>query len=333
MPPRRANSPFDPCLLLPLPFPGTSPATTPNRQFDGSLFQWMHSPSAHAQVIRCARALVLLPEQLQSAMARYDQKPRSGSPASHELDACPAPQHVETAYALAIQRLFVVFDHLSALHRALAEPWLTYSPWTCARGALESCSVADWLLDATIGYRERVSRCFNLRLQNLRSQITFFRSEPEPPGDAIPNLEGRVAHLRTEARTLSIPEKRNRRGKFLGFDAGMPSHTQLIDRFSAESGPSTLGYPLLSAAAHGVNWAVGSLGSTTIVDEAGARREPELNPTYALWLVLNAIQWLSQPSWAYFVQYGWDLEEAARILEDAYDVAGRAEGERFWKHQ
>ena len=284
-----------------------------------------------AQVSHCAQALTLLPEQLQRAMAKYNQTPESGSPASQELDACPAPEQVETAYSFAIQRLLFVFDHMGALQRALVEPWLTYSPWTCARGALESCSVADWLLDPAIDYRDRVSRSFNLRLQNLRSQIVFFRSEPEPPGEAIPKLEGRVAHLRTKARKLAIPEKSSRKGNFLGFDAGMPSYTQLIARFLAESGPSTLGYPLLSAAAHGVNWAVGSLGSTTIVDEAGPRREPELTPTYALLLVLSTVQWLSQPSWAYFVRYGWDLEEVRGILEEAYNLAGLAETERFWR--
>lgn len=273
----------------------------------------------------------LAPRATPKGMAKYNQIPQAGSPASEELETDPNPQHVETAYSFAIQALFFAFDHMRALRRGLVEPWLTYSPWTCARGALESCSVANWLLDATVGHRERVSRCLNLRLQDLRSQMTFFRSEPEPPPDAIPSLEGRVAHLRTEARNYSIPEKRNRRSELLGFDAGMPSTTQLIARLFAESGPSTLGYPLLSAAAHGVNWAVGTLGSTTIVDEAGPRREPQLLPTSALWLTIGAVQWLSRPSWSYFVQYGWDLEEAARILEDAYDVAGIRAGERFWR--
>lgn len=283
-----------------------------------------------AQVIQCAKALALLPQQVQEAMGKYNQTPQAGSPAAQE--SCSAPQHVETAYSFAIQGLLFAFDHMSALRRGLAEPWLTYSPWTCARGVLESCSVADWLLEPSIDYRERVSRSFNFRLQNLRSQMTFFRSEPEPPPDAIPNLEGRVAHLRTEARRLAIPEKRSRQGKLLGFSAGILSYTQLINRFFAESGPSTLGYPLLSAAAHSVNWAVGSLGSTTIVDDAGARREPQLNPTYALWLILGAVQWLSRPAWSYFVQYGWDLGEAREILEESHNLAGTTETERFWRH-
>ena len=285
-----------------------------------------------AQVIQCAKALTLLPEKIQEAMAKYNQTPEPDSPAAQELKTCPAPQHLETAYALAIQRLFVVFDHMGALHRAFSEPWLTYSPWTCARGALESCSVADWLLEPGIDYKERVSRSFNLRLQNLRSQITFFRSEPEPPPDAIPNLEGRVAHLRTEARRLAIPEKPSRKGQLLGFGAGNLSYTQLIDRFFGEGESATLGYPLLSAAAHGTNWAVGSLGSTTIVDDEGARREPTLTPMMALWLIVDAVQWLSRPAWSYFVQYGWDLGEAREILEEAYNLARIAETERFWRH-
>ena len=291
------------------------------------------SSTGRTQTIHCARALDRLPEQLQSAMAKYDQKPRSGSPASHELDTCSEPQHAETAYTLAIQRLFVVFDHMSALRRALAEPSLTYSPWTCARGVLESCSVADWLLDAAISYRERVARCFNLRLQNLRSQMTFFRSEPDPPADTIPELQKRVAHLRTQAPKLAILEKSDRKGKFLGFDAGMPSHTQLIDGFCARHESSSLGYPLLSAAAHGEDWAVGSLGSTTVIDQSGARRVPTLRPVCAMWLIVHAVQWLSYPAWSYFVQYGWDLEEAARILEDAYDLAAITERERFWRQR
>ena len=192
--------------------------------------------------------------------------------------------------------------------------------------------MASWLFEDLIGHEERVTRSFNLRHQNIKSQLAFFRAEQPVPQAAINQLEDRITHIRDEASKLGIAEKLNKNGKFLGFAGGMPSHTELISKFDAKQKSMSLSYALLSPAAHGEEWAVGALGSQTVVNQAGASRSPELRPQYAMLLIIQSVEWLAYPCWEWWKLYGWDLSELERILEIAYDRVGMVDTRRFWKH-
>ena len=269
--------------------------------------------------------------QLQAIMERYTQNPQSGAPATGEMASCVQPRHLETAYTLAIQRVFVASDHMVALERAIIEDSLSYSPWTCSRGVLESCSVASWLFEEQIEPLERVTRSFNLRLQNLRSQLAFFRTLHPVDQQAIIESEGRIRYLRCEASKMGIAEKLDKNGRFLGFGLGIPSHTELINNFYAKRTTEFLPYALLSAAAHGEDWAVSALGSRTLNDQTGASRKPELRPEYGMLLIIQSIEWLAYPCWEWWKLYGWDMAELEGMLDNAYNGIGMIQGLRFWR--
>ena len=283
-------------------------------------------------VAASANVLTELPMRLQAIMERYGQRVQPGSTAASEIWKCAAPRHLETAFDLAIQRVFVASDHMVALERAITGPSLTYSPWTCARAALESCSVASWLFEDLIGHEERVTRSFNLRHQNIKSQLAFFRAGQPVPQAAINQSEDRITYIRDEASKLGIAEKLNKNGRFLGFADGMPSHTDLISKFDAKQRSTSLSYSLLSPAAHGEDWAVSSLGSQTVLNQAGASRKPELRPEWAMLLVIQSVEWLAYPCWEWWKLYGWNLPELESILGNAYDRVGMVDDVRFWKH-
>ena len=287
---------------------------------------------AREQVLRSQSVLTRLPLELQRIMERRGQKPATGSQASLELANSSCPQHIKTAHSLGLQRWFVACEHMVALERALTEPSLTYSPWTCARAVLENCSVVSWLFDVHIGHDARAMRSFNLRLQNIQSQLTFQRAEIQVQQNSFQYLQQRIEYLRAEASELGINEKVSRNGKFLGFGPGMPSHTRLIEIFGANQRVPWLGYPMLSAAAHGEDWAVGTLGSTTVFDESGAKRMPTMRTEFAMLLIIDSVRWLSHPAWDCFRLFGWDLGEIESVLGSAYDQAKIDDNLKFWKY-
>ena len=286
---------------------------------------------SYDEVAKSADVLTRLPEEFHRAIEVYNQKPLVGSKGWRELEICPAPQHLEAAHSSGVQSLWVGADHAAALARALTGEWLSYSPWSLARAVLESCSVSSWLFDPDVGYQERVSRSLNLRLRDLTGQIRYVKNETELPEEVRRYAERRIEHLRDEAKLLGLAEKVNRNGKFIGFSEGIPSLTRIIDEFDMKRPEPSLGYSLLSAAAHGESWAVRSLGSNTTLGESRAISVGSLRPEYAMLLIIHAVQEFSYPAWEVFVLFGWDLRVVESILNKAFDQVRITESLRFWK--
>ena len=142
--------------------------------------------------------------------------------------------------------------------------------------------------------------------------------------------EQRIEHLRIAAKSLSIDEKLSRNGKFIGFSEGVPSHTEIIGAFDMKRPAPSLGYSLLSAAAHGESWAVRSLGSETIIGESQAISVGSLRPEYAMLLIIHAVQDFSYPAWEMFVLFGLDLRVVEPMLNRAFDQVQIVEPLRFW---
>lgn len=284
------------------------------------------------RVLRSLNALNDLASQMLNLMETREPFPAPKSPAAIELASSPHGRHLLDAYSSGFQSWFVAFDHMVALGRSMTEPILTHSPWTCARAVLENCSVAGWLLEPGIEHSDRIMRSFNLKYQNIQSNLTFLRNEHATQHSDFAYLQSRIEDLRVEASSLGFTEKTNKKSKCLGFGPGLPSHTELIKDFIADWPVPCLGYSLLSAAAHGEDWAISSLGMTTVSDELGAKRVPTMSPDSATVLIADTVCWTARPAWEYFRLFGWDLVEIQDVLDGVYDQVKINENLKFWKH-
>lgn len=273
--------------------------------------------------------LHVLPEALGALMDDMKQ-PLNGSRASVERrdgGETAKSAHVQSGLAIVIAA-----DHMRALERELTEPVMTFAPWTTARGMLEAAAVAMWLL-GDVDLNTRVARSLSLRLQDLKAQETYVRDaqrrDPDNAGfiAAIPDIRARFQHLEKRAASLSIPAKRDKHARLIGFGEGMPSITDLADNELGEGGT----YRLFSAIAHGRTWANLALGLRHLNQKGEPAVEQHLTVHAAQFLIVKALDWFARPGWAYFKLNGWDLNKLVTILEAAYDQASLVEERRFWR--
>src|SRR5260221_205901 len=105
---------------------------------------------------RVLNALETLHDETGEIVNKHDNKPITGSPADLELKTplplasgilLPSDFKLTTAFMQANILIESAADHLMAFRRALTEPVLTFSPWTCLRVVMESSALACWLLD------------------------------------------------------------------------------------------------------------------------------------------------------------------------------------------
>ena len=279
-----------------------------------------------------------MPKAIRDLAITYDYRPSAGSQASQELSNCPNEEILEVAYNHgALQFLFVSSDHMSGLRRALTPSLgvLSCTPWTCARGVLESCSNGVWLLDTEIDSKERITRSLNLRLQDQYIQKKLAHKDraqsvesTQGNSNLIRKIEARIKYLRKKAYKLSIAEKKNKRGEFLGFGSGLPSISARI----ASTLNADYDYAMLSSAAHGNEFATLSL-SVKVIEQTKNRliATPCLDPKNAVYLIFLVIEWFARASWTYFSLFGWDLERLQSILEKEYNRADINEESRFWR--
>ena len=256
--------------------------------------------------------------------------PNEGSRAAEEFGK--AGELVKAAHVQAELAIIVAADHMAALERQLTEPVMTFAPWTTDRGILEASSTAMWLL-ADVDLKKRVERSINLRLRHLEDQEIYVRDALKRHQDvpsfveALPHIKARVQHLIEQAATLDIPQKRDRRGRLIGFGEGLPTATELADSQLDAGGT----FRLLSAVAHGRTWANLALGLRRFVSEGTPKVEQQLTVDAARFLILSALDWFARPTWADFKLNGWDLKRLATILEGIYDQAALVEKTRFWR--
>ena len=270
-----------------------------------------------------------------AAFHRHDEEPRDGSPASREHEQCPDLEILDTAYAQGRQLVFLAStDHLDGLIRSLSGTMLSCTPYTCARGVLEACSTAIWLLDSQIGYRTRIERSLNLRLEGVRSQGRFYDKAERQ------NLDGRdewfrqnprhrtqerIEHLRACAKRLRIHQK-YKGSRFIAFGSRMPTISDRI-RMSLDAETD---YSILSSVAHANAAVLSQLSGSLQVTDEGLVLEPGLAPHFAIWLIRNVIQWHSRAAWACFQIFGRPSEDVTELLDTTYDALGIEPERRFW---
>ena len=285
-------------------------------------------------VLQAAEALKSFPNAIFDALNKYSHSPSPTSKASNELANSVEADELRTAYAQGGQQLIFACDHTLAIHRLLVtQPQLSYSPWACVRGVLESCSICTLVLDPVIDSVERITRSLNLRIEGIwRAQTHVRKISKVTPALAqgidrqVSQWDSRVAHLRQKALALGIAEKFNKNGRFLGFGQGVQSISHRIDdAFGASED-----YSLLSAPAHAETWGILYLGSHVEVTKP-LRAVPGLSPERAMYLIARPIEWVARGLWAYYQLFDWNLEEGKVMLEAEYDRAGLRHELRFWR--
>lgn len=294
------------------------------------------------KIIEKAEVLDEIPERIGWEIISYNQISFPDSQASQELKDCQDEELLRVAYNQGVFLLLVSSDHMSALRRTLMKPTvLSCAPWTCARVVLESCSTGIWLLDTRIDSKERITRSFNLRWGEQRQQINFCRNDQkqgaessfssQETDDVIKKCENNIENLKEKAEELGIGFKKGK-----GFGSGLSWISDRIAfRFTGENSKKHTKkntYALLSAVAHGNQWAVASLGMETIQQKedfiGGVFR---LNPDNAKLLIENTVEWFACTSWTCFSLFGWDLKKLQSVLEDGYDKYGFNKESRFWR--
>lgn len=283
------------------------------------------------------KVLYQFPGQI-AAFHRHDEEPRAGSPASRERDECPDREILDSAYAQGRQLVFLAStDHLDGLVRSLSGPMLSCTPYTCARGVLEACSTAIWLLDSHIGYKTRIERSLNLRLEAVRSQgrvrdkaerqhldgrDEWFRQNPRH------RTQERIEHLRACAKQLRIHQK-CKGSRFIAFGPRMPTISDRI-RMSLDAETD---YSILSAVAHANAPVLSQLSGSIQPTARGLLLKPGLSPDLAVWLICNVIQWHAKAAWAFLEVFGCPLQDVIELLDTTYDALGIKPELRFWTNE
>ena len=287
----------------------------------------------HSQL---AKALASLPDKVWHEIETSRANSSSNSQREIELKQCPVPQHLEPAYAQAQSAVFhVAADHIRAVSRELTPCALTYSPWASARCVLEACSQAYWLSETKIDYTERATRTLNTRLQSVKNSVAFMRSTQNLHSGfsdtQIQKQVDRVDYIRSEASSLNIREKCDKRKRFIGFGSGMPSYTDLADSIFNASHI----YRLLPGVTHGQEYT--SMLSTQLLEDTesvdGKNRALNITDEGALLIGSLVVGWFAKAAWEVFKIHDWNMKALAAILETTYDEIGvkNTAEIRFWR--
>ena len=271
----------------------------------------------------------------------------SNSQKMQELSSLESP-YLKQAYNQVEAIIFYnVADHLDAIGRTLTPPILTYSPWASARCVLEACSLAYWLADTDIDFKERTCRMLNVELKSRKDGLSYLRSVEsfstggpvEGISSSIEGMETSIEELRQAAQELQIPEKCNRKGEFIRFGNGLPSYSNLAqDSFSAGDT-----YRLLSGATHGEFWAhFISTEAREVGDAENLILEPSFREESAIHIAILVTEWYAKSVWRLALLSGWKLKSLYKVLEEEYnnlsvviqskDVTKEiSDAKRFWR--
>ena len=218
----------------------------------------------------------------------------------------------------------------SVAHQSDAELY----PYTCARGVLEACSTAIWLMDDRITYKKRIERSLNLRLDDVRSQGKFRdKVERQSQGrrdewlsqNPRQRAQERIDHFRACAKGAKVREK-CKGGRFIAFGSGMPRISDRI-RMSLDA---EVDYSILSSVAHANTAVLPQLSGSLRPTDKGLLLKPGLSPLMAIWLIRNVVQWQSRAAWGCFRLFGRPLDGVTELLETTYERLGIEPERRFW---
>ena len=242
-----------------------------------------------------------------------------GSQAAAELASSPDCQEdLHTAFSQGAFLVESAADHLMLSAKALDEPVQTLAHLTCARGVLEACAVAVWLLDPGISGEERVSRSMGRRIQSLRELRKFCKASGSE--EMIDHARARLDHATLKPTAIGIAA------------ASMPGSTEIIKQMLDDE----IEYRLLSAVAHGHNWALVKAGYGVAVQVSSAeglsKISKEICPIFTCFAGLRALLAIKRAAWCLVTLFGLDRKRFAEIVDGYYDRIGACpKGDLYWR--
>jgi hypothetical protein len=262
-------------------------------------------------------------------------RPAPGSQADTERATFPKPESLITTWSIATLLIESGGEHVTAFVKTITEPMEPIACWTCVRSTLESCALASWLLDPDIDAHARVGRTFALRYEGLDQQLKLGpvagRSESE-----LKKQRDHIDKVEQHALNLGYTRMVDSKGKRTGIGQRMPSATEVIKSMLDEEAM----YRLLSAVAHGHQWAILGLGFEPTTDQAGGQHiggvnvsnfQKTANLNGLAYLGMSAAKAFTRPLWNQCHYAGWDEARLTGILEGTFDKLQAKPTVRFWK--
>lgn len=260
-------------------------------------------------------------------------EPTNESQAANEIANCVREQSYRTAITQGGIMLEAASDHLIALARAITEPVLSISPWTCTRGIMEASSLSAWLMNPSVDVTERVRRSFAFRHEGLVQQRRWASSA----GLDYSRIDQRIDEVEQVALGLGYQRVVDRRGNRIGIGQQMPSMTKLVtDMLKGEEA-----YRLLSSIVHAHPWALQQISFQRVGDQSSSngqsafsldtvQLERNISPASVLYLAHTGSYAFARALWYKSQLYGWDAYTLRTILNSIFDSLRYTNGDRFW---
>lgn len=275
----------------------------------------MNQPSRD-DLVRMVQTLRDFHDETAQILNKYNHDPLTGSQAHNELKSFQRAETVRDAYIQANLLIEGTTDHLVAYTKTVTEPVETIAPWTCVRAALESASLASWLLTPRIDARERVQRSFAFRYEGLRQQLKF--AQATNMQSEIVEVNNRIDKVERDAIQLGYSRVLDRRDRRIGIAQQMPAITEIIkDTFDEEAT-----YRLISAVTHAHTWAIHQVGFRRADNEDNLLLEKNIEPIAIGFLCIKVANAFTQPIWFKCQLFGWNSEEFRSIFVSTFAKLG-----------
>lgn len=262
----------------------------------------------------------------------YLAKP--GSKADTDQRTCARPESIVTACGIGHNLIEASGEYVSAFVKTITEPVEVIACWTCVRAMMESSAMASWLFDPNATELERIGRTFALRYEGMQQQLKFGRVAGIVKKD-MDSLEKRIDKLELIALALGFPRIHNRIGDRIGIGQRMPKITELIGMTLDQEKH----YRLLSAVAHGHQWAISQLTyapaaeQTTLsignVETTLFQKVAKLDCIGVLGLL--TLKGLARALWNQSRYFGWEMNPLEELIENAADKLQLNSANRFWR--
>ena len=275
--------------------------------------------------------------EIRSFHADHGNDLAPGSPALNEKAASPHPESLVTAWSIATMLIESGGQHVSAFVKTITAPVEPIACLTCVRSMLESCALASWLLDPRIDARTRVRRVFAIRYEEMEQSRKYVQVTGGNNNHlkVIQELRDRVLKVEQDAQNLGYRRVVDKKGKRIGIGEKMPSATEVIKLMLDEESK----YRLLSAVAHGHNWAIRELSFSPV--PKGGRRpdvggvpvtmyEKTVDVEKLAVFGLTMANAYAKPVWYKCNYAGWDKERLVGVLESTFDELRIESNGRFW---
>ena len=192
------------------------------------------------------------------------------------------------------------------------------------RSALEAAAYGCWLMDPSIGVRDRIARSFAFRYDGLLHQKKAARSMGDDQG--LQHAEARIQTVAADAHRLGFEEKTDKKGRVVGMATNFPSSTECIQKNLLNES----GYRILSSVAHSHPSSLISVSFTAKDEEAPLLLSKHISISSICWLLMTASDAFSAVVWRQASYFGYDLNELHSMLSDIYDMMGIRKDRRLW---